>query len=762
MPEISKPIENGLRFHPLAQCEKCPLQKENSYVPSFGKDNASIVFVGETPGRTLLEETGPGGKLFDSVLHFHGLNRNEAFITSVCSCVPPSYGSAPTAAIKACLPRLLEELNDHPYKYIVTLGSKASQTVLGTTEGISSLRAGPPRKGPLTKESLIIPTVHPSVCLRSTDMFPSLVADIGKIVEEPKSPWVPPEYLVSDDILAVSYLEEIRSKTGFLVIDIETGYNSEGQILLSVGLGYAFNKVLVLGENACKNPEVRKALGDLLKDKKIIAHNGKFDLAGLEDMDHSDLWFDTMLASYVLDERKGVHGLKYLASELLGAPKYDEEMKKFLDKDKGYLLAPRPLLYKYNAYDVSCTYSLWKHFEEKMNEEERDLHDYLCEASKCLMEIEKEGILVDLDYLDQLSEEYSEHLRVSEKALQGFTGIPTFNPRSPAQVKDYLLSEGLLVESTDVQTLTELLESNRFPDFCSLMLTQRREQKIYGTYIKGIRSRLLGRRVFPSFLLHGTVSGRLACRNPNMQNVPRESSIRKQFIAAPGNIFIQGDYSQAELRVVATLAQDEFLKEVFDDPSRDIFDEVGTTLYGERAVGNKVLRMRTKAYVYGIQYGREPASIASEYKISLSEARRGYNAYLAQIPQTAKWREGIKSKVLSGEDLVTPFGRRRRTTLITRENRNDLVKEGLSFLPQSIASDICLRALISLQKILGGRGRIRLPVHDSILVECKEEYEAETSALIRTVMEESARTWFSSYIAFPIDLSRGKNWGELS
>src|SRR5690606_8933307 len=117
--------------------------------------------------------------------------------------------------------------------------------------------------------------------------------------------------------------------------------------------------------------------------------------------------------------------------------------------------------------------------------------------------------------------------------------------------------------------------------FCTAMLRHRREAKLYGTYVKGIRKRTYKGRVFPNFLVHGTTTGRLACRNPNLQNIPRESTIRKQFVPSrPENVFVSVDYSQAELRVLAWLAQDEYLRAIFNDPTRDLFNELRPVLYG--------------------------------------------------------------------------------------------------------------------------------------------------------------------------------------
>ena len=316
-----------------------------------------------------------------------------------------------------------------------------------------------------------------------------------------------------------------------------------------------------------------------------------------------------------------------------------------------------------------------------------------------------------------------------------------------------------LVRKKHEDTLKALLEAGNEEKFVSLLLEQRKEHKLYGTYVKGIRSRLYQGRVHPTFLLHGTVSGRLACRNPNMQNVPRESKIRKLFVPDDGNVFIQGDYSQAELRVMATLSKDVWLKEIFDD-GRDLHSEVAERFFGPGFT--KEERIRAKAVVFGLAYGREAYSLAQEFKIPVPEAQRYLETFFDAIPELVQWRRNIQDTVLSqATDLITPFGRHRRFWLITDENRKDVLKEALSFMPQSTASDICLSALTRLRSQLGDRGNVRLPVHDSILVECAKEDEADVARLLKETMEQTARDVFTDYVEFPVDVAIGDSWGSL-
>lgn len=267
-------------------------------------------------------------------------------------------------------------------------------------------------------------------------------------------------------------------------------------------------------------------------------------------------------------------------------------------------------------------------------------------------------------------------------------------------------------------------------------------------------------RVYTTYLLHGTTSGRLASRNPNLQNIVRDKAIRRQFaVSKPENILIQADFKQAEGRVITTLAQDPYLRDIFSNPEVDMFNELSDQLYGKGRWG-KEERVRTKAFFYGLSYGREAYSIALEYKMPVSEAERRLRDFMSLIPATAAWQQEVRERVLNGEDLVTPFGRRRRFWLITEQNQKDVLNEALSFLPQSTSSDICLSAFTRLRPMLRGLGFIRLTIHDALVVECPEQLRDRVAAVLVDEMEKAGRD-YTDYVPFVTDVSFGKSWGDL-
>jgi DNA polymerase-1 len=686
----------------------------------------------------------------------------------------------------------MSELESTRIKQVVALGNSATKSILGTKDGITRLRVGPPKEVEGVPFS-VIPTFHPAACLRPKGdaYFPSIVNDFAKL-KGLTSEWKEPEHVVFEQPReALAGLVELTALSRPITVDIESDIDKDVSFdhptrhgLLCVGVGYDRGKVAVFGETALQDNAVRTGLGRYLKEhRRVIAQNGKFDLAGLHAKGMRDirLWFDTMLASYCLDERPGIHGLKYMAVERLGTPRYDDEIKQYVRAGKGYGSIPREILYRYNAYDCAATYELYLLFDRLLDEEPglRRLHDFLVRASNELMYVELNGFGVDLQYNDELHIHYAARLKQFEQELADILGREV-NPRSPKQLVEALDELGFRVPlkrnqkgemrpTTDNDALNLLLE--RAPqgpqrDFLETLQLHRKDAKSDGTYVRGIRKRVYQGRVFSTFLLHGTETGRLSSRNPNLQNITRGEVLRKQFVPVRlENVFVQADFKQAELRILTWFAREEYFQEIFNDPSRDIFDELAPRLYGNMGgldkAALKELRIRVKAYVYGLGYGREAQSIADEFKIPVAEAARGMRAFFEVIPNIVKFREDIKAKVNAGEDLITPFGRHRRFWLIAEENKHEIMNEALAFMPQSTASDICLDAFCDLRPHLKGIGWVRNLVHDSILIECPKNKVDQVKELLRHYMIAAAKKVVGDYVKFDVDITVGSNWGEL-
>lgn len=764
---------------PGARCWECPF-RDVAPVPTWNpKPKSKIIVLGEAPGAHEATKgipfTGPSGELLNQVLHHHGIQREDVMITNACLCRPEGNADPPKKALEACAGRLHREVALSGADTIIAVGKIAAHSVLDERGSMKRMRVGPPKPYRVDPNIRVVPTWHPAYSLRSPDSFPDLVFDIGKLKDGNVDAWVEPDYRVFDDPdLAIRALEIIRTGYDRVVIDIECGVEKDNAFvhpseydLLCVGIAFAQRRAVVIGENALRFPRVQHALRRLLRTTRIIAHNGKFDLAGLRAIcGRQELWFDTMLAAYSLDERPGHMGLKALSIERLGAPDYEQDIKGYIPRGGNYANIPRDILYRYNAYDVVCTWALYELFANEMSTDDRRKHDFIIQAANTLIELELAGIGFDLDYNEKLAHEYLTRIADVETQIHDLVGFE-LNPRSPIQITKYYAAKGYVLETTNADLLKELLDhlSGEVQEFTRLLLLHRKEAKLYGTYVKGLAKRVSHGKIYTTYLLHGTTSGRLASREPNLQNVVRNKPIRNQFIVQSENHrFIQLDYKQAEGRVITTLARDEYLRAIFADPERDLFNELCNDIFG---VGKweKEQRVSMKSIFYGNAYGRGVASITRELNlqgnpISIESTATLMREFNALIPDVMKWQAMIKHKVLSGEDLQTPYGRKRSFWLITDKNKADVLNEALSFLPQSIASDICLTALIRLQPMLEGLAIPRLTIHDAIVVECHESRVEETIDLMRTEMLRAAGE-FTDYVPFEVDATIATRLGEL-
>ncbi len=177
---------------------------------------------------------------------------------------------------------------------------------------------------------------------------------------------------------------------------------------------------------------------------------------------------------------------------------------------------------------------------------------------------------------------------------------------------------------------------------------------------------------------------------------------------------------------------------------------------------DKENRVSIKSIFYGLSYGREAKSIAQALKKPVDYAQNLMAEFKLLIPGVVAWQASIKQAVLSGEDLTTPFGRKRTFHLITNDNMTDVLNEALSYKPQSIASDICLRAAIRLQPKLKKEfdADIKLLVHDAIVTECRPELREAVTEMMRFEMVKSAAE-YTDFVPFRVDSTYGFRLGEL-
>lgn len=783
------------RKHPIAVCESCPLQSQQ-IAKTTGPKNASIAVVSRSPswheaqaGRPF---SGPSGKLLDHLLKMNGVDRKDVLTTNVVLC----YTDKPTKeAIAACKPRLDSEINNA--STIIACGAEASQALVGVT--VSQGRGYNHHVGSATT----IVTNNPAAAIRDDGVYPNLVSDFKRALN-PITPLPFPTVRWTEDAReAIDWIDQLSRATDF-AIDIEsTGLEYDARVV-SVGIGRD-SKAVVFGRSCLDNSDVRKALGRLLSDpnKRYIYHNGKFDIKLLR---HAGIPArvdeDTMLLSYTLDERPGSHSLDYLTADRLGWPDYTPEIVKYGKEKQQWIGHESELydtygwswqdyaeeLYEYNGRDVAGTYLLYEHLCGEVAKDGGSSDPYtklLIPASNAIADIEAYGVAFDSDLAQwSLDNEVLPELAALKTEANETIGRE-INLNSPKQVSEYLYDELQLrhhlerrgkERSVDAAIRNEILDGRaEFTNgdltllgengkyFVSTLHRFKRLDKIRSTYIETLIKQC-GKdgRIRAEFLLHGTETGRLSGRRPNLQNQPRPKpgeklpNVRNFYKASPGMVMIQADYSQAELRVAAVLSGDKNLQEIYYN-GLDLHTEVATDSYGVDFT--KEQRVRAKAVNFGILYGQEEFSFSQQLHIPIEEARRIINAWWHRFPQVRVWVKEQHRTILRDGYLTTAVGRKRRFHLITDENKHHTLKEGVNCLVQSPASDLCLYSLIKLNDVPWLH--TLLTVHDSILFETTPQYVEQAMSLIKKTMEGAASDLLGWNFPFVVDLSTGDRWGEL-
>lgn len=383
--------------------------------------------------------------------------------------------------------------------------------------------------------------------------------------------------------------EDITFKPGTLIaLDIESAGDIDEDTfaaccILSIALWNGKFGV-VIPEELAETEQAADLIKRLCDTCTVICHNGTFDMPylskrlGIRVYHHED----TLLMHFVLDNLAGEHGLKPLARRWLRAEDWDSEAKSYLKGGAYFENIPREKLYKYNLYDVVWCYRLYEYFLPMLkNSGKYGYYRYRMEVTKVLNDVQMSGVAVSLDALDELEEKYKRQCGENLTVLKQHAS-DDFNPQSPKQIKDYFKSKGISSPSFDSDHLKKLRREGKETEFIDALLAYRYAAKVIGSFIANVR-RKVGEdgRIHPYYLPHGAKTGRLSAKGPAIQTMGRDSGIKRALVAEPGCRIISCDYSQAELRTVAELADDEAMIAAFQPGAPDFFDDLMTKIWPE-------------------------------------------------------------------------------------------------------------------------------------------------------------------------------------
>jgi DNA polymerase I-like protein with 3'-5' exonuclease and polymerase domains len=478
----------------------------------------------------------------------------------------------------------------------------------------------------------------------------------------------------------------------------------------------------------------------------LIGHNSKYDLSIIPEARCNA---DTMLMHYTMHENDN-HGLKELAAQYFGIADWQKDVNiEDLTQTKWEDTK------KYAALDVIITWYLYNVVKDEMDDTAERLHQFLLESADTLRSIELNGIRVDTEQVKRVDSLLDEAILQATRELRMKAFDPMLNPASPQQIKEYLYFELNLPDpelynsqkkqhvkySTDDDTL-DILRKHDKTGFVDLLRRYRRIAKIKSSYIKPVNKFIQPNgRVHPTYNLHRAETGRLSANNPAIQTIPRPESdnvplnerygamIRSLFIPSNGCVFVDCDYSQAELRTVAALSGEPFLLDVYNN-GKDLHSEVARAIFGDKFTKNQ--RVICKTINFGWLYGANASVISKQSHIPIDEATRIVNDYEANMPVLINWRNQQFEKAKKYRYVDTPFGRRRRFPIISENNYSEVRKASVNMPVQSIASDLTLSAA---NKLAREGFTIVLLVHDSIVVEAPVDKGEEIGKYVSDTMK---------------------------
>jgi DNA polymerase-1 len=507
----------------------------------------------------------------------------------------------------------------------------------------------------------------------------------------------------------------------------------------------------------------RPLIGHDLKALGGTAREGILAVAGPEEL---DLHHDVMVGAYLIDPARRVYDLADLAAtEGLAAARPDNGGQLALDAPEGEPPAD-PAAQARIVWELAG--------RQRSRIDEMGLMRLLTDVEMPLIEVlaamERVGVKVDGARLREISAEMGTEAERLEKQIHDDAGHP-FTIGSPQQLSQVLFEElGLTKKrrgktgfSTDARVLSQIRDEH---PIVSRIERWRELTKLKNTYLDSLPELIDGEtgRIHTTFNQVATTTGRLSSTNPNLQNIPIRSEIgrpvRAAFVAEPGMRLLSADYNQVELRVLAQVADEPVLREIFES-GQDVHAATAAELLdADPDAVSPGERSKAKMVNYGIAYGLSAFGLADRLQIEQDEAGAYIDRYFERFPAVKRFIDATIESATDEGHVTTLMGRRRRIPeLRARQRQTRLLGERLAVntVIQGTAADIIKLAMINAHRALGAEGletRLVLQIHDELLFEGPE---AEMDAAAQLVEREMVGA-YDLYPALAVDIGIGEDW----
>ena len=731
-----------------------------------------------------------------------GLDPEKVYYTNAIKCACPRGTKYKVGDIKKCKKHLDKEIAEVQPTYVLVLGAQALKaTVDGSITELNGVM--------VEKDGIkYMPSYSPGIVYRDPGKAPFVEKAMNNFKAMMEGSL---EGLPELDIRLITNMRELKrafhhlkdNNYLYLSYDIETtglvrfedevnlfGFgNDQVQYIIPLEARYSPLK----GARLAQRKLIRTCVNWLNRNAKaLVAGNGKFDDLFLKY--HfgvkPNITFDVVLASHILNENTP-NGVKENAVLECNAPEWDvdKDLKtgkyKTREKYQEYLT--------YLGYDIYYEYKLYKVFHKKLKQDRAlmKLFYHLYMPGIISYEtVEEHGVFIYPQQFKQVRK-YLEAERgaIEEELLK--LAKHEVNWNSPAQIQKLLYEELKLpvIEttesgspSTSEATLMQLRDKHPIVE---LILKYRGVNIQISHFIDGWINRMWGRRLFPNFKLHGTVTGRTSCTDPNLQQVPRDPIIRNLVGAPEGWSVVEIDYSQAELRIAAIMSGDETMKRIYQTGG-DIHTHTYEMITGEKVSDDKYIkkeqRKKAKAvnfgFVYGMGWRKFKIYARDNYGVDLTdkEAEQWRERFFQAYHSLPKWHSKQRRIVQSMGQVRSPIGRLRRLPDIystDKSKKAEAERQSINSPVQGFGSDL---TILGMSEIMGNaqyydpdyvldkdKFFVIGTVHDATLFEVRNDYLMEFCPKAKHILEHPKALedvfHFDTDVPIVADVAVGKSWG---
>ncbi len=656
--------------------------------------------------------------------------------------------------------------------------------ILGDGFNVNEKAAGPVATdlfGNVIKQKSATATVTEAAAVAVTEQADEIPTNLKRAADVPHT-----YHLVNDEEAVKKLVADLLQQTE-IAFDTETT-NIDANLADMVGLSFSWKQGDAYYVNVPAERDAAIALLQHFKpvfDKEDIlwvGQNIKYDMMMLKwyGFELKGKVYDTMVSHYVI-EADGKHGMDVLSAKYLAYEPISIETL-IGKKGKGQLnMRDVPLedIKEYAAEDADVTLQLKHVFEPLVQQMEvrRVLDEVENPLVPVLVDIETEGVRIDVSFLNEYSKVLEQDIRQAEENVYRHAGV-NFNLGSPKQLGEVLFDiMGLDPSAKKTKTgqyatgedvLQKLRNKHQVVDD---ILVFRELSKLKSTYVDSLPLLINPRtnRLHTCYNQTIAVTGRLSSTSPNLQNIPirtdRGREIRKAFIPRDDNhLLVSADYSQIELRIVAAISGDEEMIRAFTE-NKDIHTATAAKVYGVEEIDvTPQMRRAAKAVNFGIIYGQSAFGLAENLSISRTEAKGIIDNYFIQYPSIKKYMDSSINFAKEFSYVQTLLGRKRYLRDIHSANqtvRGYAERNAINMPIQGTAADMIKLAMIKVQAAIkksGLKSKMILQVHDELVFDVPQEELSDVQQLIKENMESAME--LPHGVPINAETGAGRNWLE--